>query len=171
MGRKLGLRGPTGTHLPVLAMKLCFYAPRRRGFTLAEVVIATALTALVIGGSIYGYVTASQRAEWSAYSLAAQSLAMQRIEQARAAYWDPLALTNTDELVQANFPVVTTNILDIPISKTNIVYATNTTTITVLSTAPPLKMIRVDCSWPFTRSKGPTKSFTNTIITYRAPNQ
>jgi prepilin-type N-terminal cleavage/methylation domain-containing protein len=141
--------------------------PRQAGFTLAEVVIATALAALVVGSSIYGYVIASRRAEWSAYSLAANSLAIQRLEQARAAKWDPLGFPPVDELVSTNFPVVSTNVLDIPISKTNIVYATNITTITVLSTNPPLKMIRVDCIWPFL-NRG---SFTNTVVTYRAPDQ
>lgn len=138
----------------------------RAAFTLAEVVITTGLAAVVIGGSVYGYVTAAQRAEWAAYSLAAQSLAMQRVEQCRAAKWDPLGFPPVDELVATNFPLQV-NTLDIPVSKTNVVYATNFTTISMVSTNPMLKMIQVDCTWMF-MARGP---FTNTIVTYRAPDQ
>ena len=47
--------------------------------------MATALAATTVGASIYAYVMAAQRAEWSAYTLAAHSLAMQQLEQCRAA--------------------------------------------------------------------------------------
>ncbi len=128
--------------------------------------MATGLAVMVIGGSIYGYVMGARRAEWSAYRLAANSLALGRVEQARASKWDPQGYPAVDELVSSNFPI-TTNILDIPISRTNIVYATNVTTITVISTNPPLKMIRVDTSWRFL-NRG---NFTNTVVTYRAADQ
>jgi len=52
--------------------------PRRRsrkGFTLVEVAMAMAIAGLVLGGIILGYVQILQRAKWSAYSLAAHSLA------------------------------------------------------------------------------------------------
>lgn len=140
--------------------------PGCRAFTLAEVVITTAIAAIVMGGSVYGYLAAAQRAEWSAYSLAAHSLAMQRIEQARAAKWDPMAFPPVDELIPTNFPQQV-NTLDIPVSRTNVVYATNFTSISSISTNPSLKMIRVDCCWMF-MSRGP---FTNTVVTYRAPDQ
>ena len=135
-------------------------------FTLAEVVVSTAISALVIGGIAYGYIFSSKQAEWSAYSLAAQSLAIQRMEQARAANWDPLSSPLIDELVSTNFPPVT-EILDIPRSGTNLVYATNLTTITLISTNPPLKMIRVECVWPYL-NRG---FFTNSISAYRAPDE
>ncbi len=135
-------------------------------FTLAELVVAIAIAAMVMGGLINGYIQSARRAEWSAYSLAAQSLAMQRLEQARACTWDPLGYPAVDELVATNFPVQI-NILDIPISKTNIVYATNTTTIKFIATNPPLKMITVNCTWNFMRKR----NFTNSVATYRAPNQ
>jgi hypothetical protein len=132
------------------------------------VVIAIALSTLTIGGTIYGYVLCANRAEWSGYSLAANSLAMQRLEQARACRWDPLGYNRyNDELVQTNFPITTNNVLDMPVAGGNVVYATNITTITTMSTNPPLKMIRVDCIWAF-RGNGP---FTNTVVTYRAPDQ
>ncbi len=137
-----------------------------QAFSLAEVVISTAIGAMGLVGILYGYMMSSQRAEWSAYSLAANSLAMQRVEQTRAAKWDIQAWPVVDELVAANFPVQI-NILDIPIKGSNIVYATNITAITTISANPPLKMIRVDCVWKFL-SRG---SFSNTIVTYRAPDQ
>jgi hypothetical protein len=138
----------------------------RQGFTLPEVVIAGALGALTLGGIIYGYVISAKSAEWSSYYTAAQSLAMQRLEQTRAAKWDLQAEPQIDNLVSSNFPK-SIEILDIPITRTNVVYATNLTTIATISTNPPLKMIRVDCSWTFT---GHTL-FTNTVVTYRSPDQ
>jgi hypothetical protein len=137
-----------------------------RAFTLIELVTTTAIGATVIGGSIYGYVIAAQRAEWSAYSLAANSLALQRLEQCRSAKWDPMGYPPIDELVQTNFPV-RVDILDIPISGTNVVYATSVTRIVTLSLNPPLKKIQVDCYWPFL-ARG---RFTNSVMTYRAPDQ
>lgn len=138
----------------------------KRGFTLMEVAIASSISVLMIGGIIFGYVQSTNRAEWSAYSLAAQSLAMQRLEQARAATWDELAFPRIDQLVASNF-LVRAEMLDIPRSGTNVVWATNYTTITQVSANPPLRMIRVDCVWPFIR-RG---LFTNTVVTYRAPSQ
>lgn len=139
---------------------------RNRGFTLAEVVISAALGAMVVGSSIYGYVMSTKRAEWSGYSLAAHSLAMQGLEQARACKWDPTGTPAVDELVATNFPSQI-NILDIPFSGTNIVYATNFWTISTISTNPTLKMVRVDCVWRFMNKR----NFTNTVVTYRASDQ
>ena len=139
---------------------------RMSAFTLAEVVISASIATLVITGMIQGYVMSSRRAEWSSYSLAAQSLAIQRMEQTRACKWDPEAYPAVDELVSANFPTQI-NILDIPISRTNTVYATNFTTITSISTVPPLKMITVDCVWRFAING---RGFTNSVATYRAPD-
>ena len=138
----------------------------RSAFTLPELVIAGTLAILAYASIIYGYAMTAQNAEWAAYHLAANSLALQRVEQARAAKWDLSANPPVDSLVATNFPVVV-EILDIPISGTNVVYATNVTTITTLSTQPALKMIRVDCSWKFIKNR----VFTNTIITYRAKDQ
>ena len=139
---------------------------RQDGFTLIETVISMLIAALVIGVTINGYVSAATRAERSAYSLAAHSLALQSIEQVRSAKWDPGTFPPTDEVQQSNFPTVT-NILDIPVSGTNVVFATNYTTITTVSIDPPLKMIRVDCVWTFMHRRVSS----NTIVTYRAPDQ
>lgn len=143
-----------------------FYRNRSRstGFTLVEVVVALALVAILIEGVVYGYVNAARRAEWSAHSLAAQSLASQGVEQARAAKWDPQAWPPADELPPTNF--IQIDMLDIPVSGTP-TYATNYIQIKVASANPPLREIRADCVWSFVE-RG---LFTNTVITLRAPDQ
>ncbi|MGZ8900375.1 MAG: type IV pilus modification PilV family protein [Limisphaerales bacterium] len=137
-----------------------------RAFTLIEVVVSTAIAAMVISGSIYGYTLSAQRAQWSSYSLAANSLAIQCMEQARAAKWDPMAFPPVDELVATNFPL-RVEVLDIPTSGSNLAYATNVTSIATVSASPPLKQIRVECTWSFVNGK----VFTNTMVTYRAADQ
>jgi prepilin-type N-terminal cleavage/methylation domain-containing protein len=170
--RSLGGRG-------TLAMFPSALAPstsRRycRGFTLVEVVVAMAIAALVFAGVIMGLTQATYRGEWAAYNLAAQNLAQQGIEQARAATWDPQAPTPVDNCAQTNFPPTTNNILDVIIRSTNaMVYGTNTWTIIDIypgTSTYPLKMIRVDCTWPWLHN-GVATVFSNTVITYRAPAQ
>lgn len=136
-------------------------------FTLAEVVIATAVAALTISGIMYGYAQACRRAEWTGYSLAAQNIAIQALERTRAAKWDPVAAVPVDELTSANFPNETVQ-LDLPVKGTNVVTATNTISIATVSTTPPLKMIRVECRWPY-KDGQTSKTFTNTVVTYRGP--
>jgi len=143
-------------------------ALRSRGkhaFTLAEVVISVLLAAITIAAVMVGYSQSAGRAEWSGLSYAAQALAIQRIEQVRSAKWDTEA--GVDEVVSTNFPPQVT-VMDLPISGTNVVFATNFTTITTLSATPPLlKMIRVDCVWRFQLR---ARLYTNTLVTYRAPD-
>ena len=57
-------------------------------FTLVEVVISVAILAMVMAGTIYGYVQINRNAEWNSMSYAAQSFALQGLEQVRAAKWD-----------------------------------------------------------------------------------
>ena len=71
-----------------------------------------------------------------------------------------------DNVVEANFPESKT-VLDLPISGSNAVSAVTYTSITSISANPPLKFVRVDCVWPF-RERG---MFTNTMMTYRSPEQ
>jgi hypothetical protein len=145
----------------------CCAAQGERAITLVEVVMAMAVSAVLMGAVAAGFIQCMKEAEWSAYSLAANSLAMQRLEQTRAAKWDRLADPIVDEVKSTNFPVEIKE-LDIPmVTKTNAVMATNYTTILTISTNPPLKMVRVDCVWRF-MDRG---TFTNTIATYRAPDQ
>lgn len=123
------------------------------------------IAVLTMAGVVYGYAVSCKRAEWSAYSLAAQSLAIQRMEQARACKWDLQASPTVDELVACNFPVVT-NIMDVPMAGTNLTLGVCKTVITQVSAAPPLKSIQVDCTWSFLNGR----KFTNTVLTYRGPD-
>ncbi len=146
--------------------------------TLPEILISIIILAAVMGGIIMGYVQANRKAEFSSMSLAAQSTALQGIEQAIAARWDSQNTTDTniayghaDELgVTTNWIPTGTNynVLDIPVSGAAIP-VTNYVTITwVSSTRPYLRQIRSDAVWtfPFTGT-----TYTNTVITLRAPDQ
>jgi len=144
-------------------------AGRVAGQTLVEVLISVMIIAGGVVATVNGYIFASARAEWSAHSLAAQSLAIQGQEQVRAAKWDPVDSPPIDEVVQGNFPRVGC-ILDLPVSGTNAVYATNVTTISLISTNPMLKAIQVDCIWPYL-NRGSIRWYTNTVVTYRSPDQ
>ena len=134
------------------------------GMTLMEVLIAVTIAVLAVTGIINGYIFSTRRAEWSAQSLAAHSMAIQRLEQTRAAKWNVSDSPVTDEVVEANFPTITA-MLDMPMSGSNVVNATIRTRISTVSADPPLKLVEVDCIWPF-MNRG---FFTNTLRTYRAP--
>jgi prepilin-type N-terminal cleavage/methylation domain-containing protein len=138
------------------------------GFTLTEVVVAIAIATLSFGGVIYGYVLSADRAEWSAYSIAAQSLASQGVEQTRGAKWDPKAWPNVDELGVTNYTQV--DILDVPVSGQP-VWATNYISVTVVSQNPPLRQLRADCVWSLINGKRSRGPFTNTVITLRTADQ
>jgi prepilin-type N-terminal cleavage/methylation domain-containing protein len=165
--------------------------PRRQysAFTLAEVVIAIAIVAIVYGGMFMAYTQSTKRAQWTGYSLAAQALAIQQIEQARAAVWDPSKPENDFTNLNLISPHLTggstnyiytgytwTN-LDLPTAGGNFVTATNYVTIRMLNytniTAVQLQMVRVDTVWPFTWGSGAamtTRLYTNTTCTYEAPD-
>jgi len=136
------------------------------GVTLVETSVAMLIVAVTIAATINGYILAGNRAEWSSQSLAAHSLAIQKMEQIRSAAWNLTGEFPLDNVTEANFPV-SKSVLDLPISGSNVVTAVTYTTIQSVSTNPPLKLIRIDCVWPF-RERG---LFTNTIMTYRAPEQ
>jgi type II secretory pathway pseudopilin PulG len=136
------------------------------GFSLIEVVMSLGIIGIMILGLVEGYTMSSKRAEWSAYSLAAQALAMQQIEQIRAAKWDTMDEPVLDETTSV--PTLSSAIMDIPFSGTNYVLATNYVTITNLSAGGGIsyKQVRVDTVWPW---KG--RYFTNTLATFRAPDR
>ena len=159
----------------------------RRAFTLAEVMVCIVILALVIAGVCSGYSEANRMAIWSSMSQAAQSYALQGMDQARAAKWNPWDPgTNTgpgtqDELPASSAAVFTQqDLLDIPIKGnpystnaggafTNTLYfATNYVYVTTLQENPPLRQVRSDCIWkfPFTG-----QVYTNTVITLRGPDQ
>ena len=144
-------------------------AGRAVAFTLMEVALSVAIMGLVFAGLISAYVQASNRAEWSGYSLAAQAIAVQQMEQFRTATWDTQSVPPIDQIT--NIPTSNYTNMDIPISGTNVVWVTNNITVTQfqVTTNPVsyLKMIQVDTIWPWRR----TNFFTNTMVTYRAPDQ
>ncbi|MEI7730793.1 MAG: hypothetical protein WCO56_14565 [Verrucomicrobiota bacterium] len=139
---------------------------KNQGFTLAEVLISTMLSVMTMSAIVYGYLTTATRAEWTSYSLAAESYAMQRVEQVRSCKWDLGAVPEVDELQTTNF-TQQTNIMDIPINGTNVVWCTNFTVISQVLSNPPVKCVRVDCTWTWPRSR---RVFTNTVVTYRSPD-
>jgi type II secretory pathway pseudopilin PulG len=146
---------------------------------LIEVLIAFGIFAIVTTGLIYGYTQANRTATWSSWSLAAQSIASQGLERARAAQWNELpssSYTNginpgdqwpTNSLGPGT-PFVDTNCtLDVP-STGQQIFVTNNIYIWTVSSAPPLRMIRSDCVWRFPLTG---QLCTNTAISLRAPDQ
>jgi hypothetical protein len=138
---------------------------KQKAFTLAEVVVSLGLGGMIFGGVFNGYMMSAKMAEWDGYNLAGHAMAMQSLEAARAAKWDTQAAVPVDMLVATNFPT-RVEALDV-LSGGTPVMATNSVNITTISTDPPLKMIRAESVWSF-RGRGP---FTNTVISYRAPDQ
>jgi prepilin-type N-terminal cleavage/methylation domain-containing protein len=138
----------------------------RSGMTLIEVVIALAIAGLGTVAIISGYLFAVTSTEKSALSLAANSRAIERIEKIRAAQWDTSLFPPADELTSTNFPDELV-ILDVSGTSGAVTYATNRVVISDISTTPPLRRIRVDCTWRFYNGK----VFTNTIETCRAADQ
>lgn len=137
-----------------------------RAMTLAEVVMALAVTGLTLAGIVSGYVycmTANVKAE---LMQAAHAKALERIEQTRSAVWAPNRTTPQDDLVASNFPNITVT-LDLPGEATNGTIATIQTTIAPISSNPPLRMVHVDCVWQFSG----VEWVTNSIETIRAPDQ
>ena len=127
------------------------------------------ILAMVMAGIIYGYVQANRNAEWNAMSYAAQSYALQGLEQVRAAKWDLSASPVWDD-IPAPTNYIQTDIMDIPVSGAPY-YVTNyitLTTVTIPSSSAQLRQVRSDCVWVFPRTG---KTFTNTVITYRAPDK
>jgi prepilin-type N-terminal cleavage/methylation domain-containing protein len=153
----------------------------RLGFTLIEVLIAFGIFAIVTSGLIYGYVQANRSATWSSWSLAAQSIASQGLERARAAQWNELQpspytngpgtgdewppKTNSSGVVIATLDTNCT--LDVP-STGQLIYVTNYIYVSTVSIAPPLRMIRSDCLWQFPLTG---QWSTNSVISLRAPDQ
>ena len=145
--------------------------------------MAILIVAVVLGGMTVAYIQATRRAQWTGYQLAAQALSIMSLEQARAAVWDQSLGKN--EITNLNLSAWSysagvmqgyswTN-LDLPISGTNAVRATNYVTVSMLylngSTNPPVQvqMIKVDTVWPFLWGDV-NRFYTNTISTYCAPD-
>jgi prepilin-type N-terminal cleavage/methylation domain-containing protein len=150
------------SHPPQVATRGIF------GFTLVEVSVCMAILAVVFGGIITCYMQGADRAEWAGYNLSAQALAMQQVEQAKAAKWD----STVNEIT--NIVRITSASLDLPMSGTNQIWATNYTSVTqVQISASPLiyvQMVKVDTQWPFYH-RGSSRYFTNSVACYYAKDQ
>jgi prepilin-type N-terminal cleavage/methylation domain-containing protein len=136
-----------------------------RAFTLIEVAVAMAIAALVMAGMFEGYIMSSRRAQFASYSLAASATAIKQMERIVASQWviSGIAVTN---IFNPTLTTVETNALGMPSNGTNLVYATNFATVTLLSTNPPYLMVRVDCVWNY-MGMG---VFTNTLAVLRGPD-
>jgi type II secretory pathway pseudopilin PulG len=149
-------------------MRLSLKREKGRGelaFTLIEVVVSSLVAGAVFAGILTAYIQAARFAEWSGYSLAAQALSIQQLEQARSAKWDTQSVPELDETV--DIPSVTWTELDVPRSGDNAVLATNYISMTNLTIATGrFKMIRVDTVWTFRQ-----ESFTNSVATFIAPDR
>jgi len=141
--------------------------PRVSGaaFTVVEMMISAAILGLVSAGIVYGYAQANRSAEWSSMSQAAQSYALQGLEQVRGAKWDLSSIPVWDDIpAPANY--IQTDIMDIPVSGAPY-YVTNFISLRQVSTSPQLREVKSQCVWTFPRTG---QKFTNTVITYRAPD-
>jgi Tfp pilus assembly protein PilE len=140
----------------------------KAGFTLVEMVVCFAIITLVIGGMLTAYSNAAIFTERAGYQLAAQCLAVRQVEHVRAALWD----TQSNPIIDntTNLPSTTVALLELPVSGTNAIYATNQLTVTTITNTlfPPsyIKMIQVYTTWPW---NGGVMS--NVMITYRAPDE
>jgi hypothetical protein len=134
--------------------------------TLVEVIVALAITGVTVAGVVSGYIFCTTATIKDSLYLAANSRASERMEEVRAAAWNTSIYPNVDQLTVTNFPDQTVT-LNKDGTGSDVVTATIKTDITQISSAPPLRRIRVDCIWLF---KG-TELVTNSIETCRAPDQ
>jgi len=134
--------------------------------TLVEVVMALALTGLTLAGIVGGYIYCTTAAIKAELVQAADARAMERLEEVRSAQWDTSVWPTIDQVVATNFPDEMV-LLDMPGSNAVGTTATVQTTISQISSTPPIRKVRVDCIWQF---RG-VESITNTVETIRAPDQ
>jgi prepilin-type N-terminal cleavage/methylation domain-containing protein len=137
----------------------------RAGMTLVEVMMALVITGLTVGGIVDGYIYCMTATTKDALYMAANARALERMEDARAAVWNTQSYPVVDQLNTTNFPDLVVN-LNKSGPDPAVITATVKTTITQISTNPPLREIHVDCIWNF---QG-TEVVTNSIETCRAPN-
>jgi type II secretory pathway pseudopilin PulG len=134
-------------------------------FTLIEVAVALAISVMVMAGMFKGYTLASRRAQYSAYQLAANAMAMQQMESIVAATW-VVSGTSVNNIFSSTLTNTQVNALCLPNTGTNLVYATNFATVTQISTNPPYVMVQVSCVWNF-MGMG---TFTNSVAVLRGPD-
>jgi hypothetical protein len=136
--------------------------------TLAEVVVALAVASMMVASLIGGYTYSTVSGEKARLSLAANTRAIERLEDTHAAIWNVSGWPTVDQLVATNFPPKLV-IIHLAGQGPGITYGTNYTTITQVSLSPQLRRIRVDCVWGFQGGKF-SALFTNTVETLRGPD-
>lgn len=136
--------------------------------TLVEVVVALAVASLMVVGLMGGYISSTVAAQKASLSLAANTRAIERLEDTHGARWNVSGWPVVDELVATNFPAKVV-VLDLSGQGAGITYGTNYTTITQVSLSPPLRRVRVDCVWRF-QSGQFSGVHTNTVETLRGPD-
>ena len=160
-------------------------------FTLVEALFAFTVLALSIGGIVYGYWQADRLAVWSSMSAAAQSYALQGMEQVRSAQWNPWDYTTntgpwSENQITSPSTLTQQDFLDIPMKgypfatntggaftnteyfATNYIYVTTVTNTQAGAFTPNLRQIESVCYWTFPYTG---KSFSNTVITLRASDE
>jgi len=135
------------------------------GMTLIEILIAVAITALTVIGIVRGYEFCLASSVKDSFYMAAIARAQERIEQTHSARWITTS-PQINELQPSNFPPETV-VLDLFAQSTNSLTAILKTTISDITTSPPVKLIHVDCIWRFEGNQW----VTNSIETCRAPDQ
>jgi prepilin-type N-terminal cleavage/methylation domain-containing protein len=140
--------------------------PASPAFTLIEVAVSVAIAALVMAGMFQGYTLASYQSQYSSFQLAANAMAMQKVESIYGSYWKATGVTMTD-LFNPSISQTQTNALCLPTSETNLIYATNYATVTQISSNPPYALITVNCVWNFLGNG----LHTNTVCVIRAPDE
>ena len=138
------------------------------GMTLAEVVVALAIVSLMVLSLIGGYTSSTVSAEKASLSLAANTRALERLEDTHGAIWNVSGWPVVDQLVATNFPPKLV-IIDLSGQGAGVTYGTNYTTITQVSLTPQLRRVRVDCVWQFQAGTF-SRLFTNTVETLRGPD-
>src|SRR5580704_16006167 len=108
-------------------MRIC--QPVRGGrtahaFTLVEIAVALAISVLVMAGMFKGYTMAAHRAQFSAFQLAANTMAMRQMESIVAATW-VISGTSVTNIFSPSLTNTQVSALCLPNSATNLVYATN----------------------------------------------
>jgi type II secretory pathway pseudopilin PulG len=148
-----------------LNQKAVFPPRGRAGMTLVEVIVALGITTLMVAGIVTGYIFCTTSTVKDSLYMAANSRALERLEETRSAIWAPYRSSPVDQLVATNFPdkIVT---LDLSGSGSEITSATLKTDISQISLSPPVRKIHVDCIWEFKGAQVVTS-----IETCRAPDQ
>jgi hypothetical protein len=136
--------------------------------TLAEVVVALAVASLTVLSLVGGYISSTVAAEKGRLSLAANTRALERLEDTHGAIWNVSGWPVVDQLAATNFPAKVV-ILDLAGQGSGITYGTNYTTISQVSLSPQLRRIRVDCIWQFQSGRFSSLQ-TNTVETLRGPD-